>query len=62
MVIVGTLVGAALFFFAGTMFPQTLKAGGTVGFDILTGCDHPKACNTAFTAKRLKWLFGQKKQ
>ena len=28
MVIVGTLVGAALFFFAGTMFPQTLKVEG----------------------------------
>ena len=29
--------------------------------EFLTGCDHPKACNTAFTAKRLKWLFGQKR-
>jgi len=28
MVIVGTLVGAALFFFAGTMFPKTLKVEG----------------------------------
>jgi len=25
------------------------------------GCNHSKACNTAFTAKRLKWLFEQKK-
>ena len=37
------------------------KAGGTVKFDILTGCDHPKACNKAFTAKRLKWLFEQQR-
>ena len=37
------------------------KAGGTVEFDILTGCDHPRACNKAFTPKRLKWLFSQTK-
>ena len=43
------------------MASEIRNAGGTVEFDILTGCDHPRACNTAFTAKRLKWLFGQKR-
>ena len=42
------------------MATEILKAGGIVEFDTLTGCDHPKACNKAFTAKRLKWLFEQK--
>ena len=43
------------------MATEIQKAGGLVEFDTLTGCDHPKACNKAFTAKRLKWLFDQKK-
>ena len=42
------------------MATEILKAGGIVEFDTLTGCDHTKACNKAFTAKRLKWLFEQK--
>ena len=41
------------------MATEIQKGGGTVQFDILSGCDHPKACNKAFTPKRLKWLFGQ---
>ena len=44
------------------MAAETQKAGGSVQFDVLTGCDHPRACNKAFTAKRLKWLFEQKKE
>ena len=40
---------------------ETQKDGGTVQFDVLTGCDHPGACNKAFTAKRLKWLFEHKR-
>ena len=43
------------------MAGEIQKAGGLVKFDTLTGCDHPKACNKAFTAKRLKWLFEQKR-
>ena len=43
------------------MATEIKKAGGKVEFDSLTGCDHPRACNKAFTDKRLKWLFGQKK-
>ena len=43
------------------MAGEIQKVGGNVQFDVLTGCDHPKACNKAFTAKRLKWLFEQKK-
>ena len=43
-------------------FTSEIKnAGGTVVFDILSGCGHPEACSKAFTAKRLKWLFSQKK-
>ena len=41
--------------------PNRGAPGGKVEFDILTGFDHPKACNKAFTAKRLKWLFEQRK-
>ena len=41
---------------------ETRKAGGSVQFDVLTGCDHPRACNKAFTAKRLTWLFEQQKE
>ena len=41
---------------------ETRKAGGSVQFDVLTGCDHPKACNKAFTAKRLKWLLSRRKK
>ena len=40
---------------------ETRKAGGSIQFDVLTGCDHPRACNKAFTDKRLKWLFEQKR-
>ena len=43
------------------MATEIQKAGGIVQFDVLAGCDHPRACNNAFTAKRLKWLFEQKK-
>jgi pimeloyl-ACP methyl ester carboxylesterase len=43
------------------MAGEILKAGGTAKFDTLTGCDHPKACDKAFTDKRLEWLFEQKK-
>ena len=43
------------------MATEIQNAGGKVEFDILTGFDHPKACNKAFTAKRLKWLFEQRK-
>ena len=43
------------------MATEIQKAGGKVEFDSLTGCDHPKACDKAFTAKRLNWLFAQKK-
>ena len=43
-------------------FTSEIKnAGGTVEFDILSGCGHPEACSKAFTDKRLKWLFSQKK-
>ena len=44
------------------MATEIQKAGGNVKFDVLTGYDHPKACSKAFTAKRLKWLFEQKKR
>ena len=37
------------------------KAGGTVRFDVLPGQRHRDACDNAFTAKRLKWLFSLKK-
>ncbi len=37
------------------------KSGGTVEFDTLDGCDHPRACSEAFTAKRLEWLFSQRR-
>lgn len=43
------------------MAGEIQKAGGNVRFDVLSGCDHHKACNKAFTTKRLKWLFEQKK-
>ena len=43
------------------MATEIQKAGGIVKFDILSGMDHPDACHKAFTAKRLKWLFEQKK-
>ena len=43
-------------------FTSEIKdAGGTVEFAILSGCSHPEACSKAFTAKRLMWLFSQKK-
>jgi len=43
------------------MATEIERAGGTVRFDILSGCDHPKACNQAFAPKRLKWLFSHQK-
>ena len=43
------------------MADEIEKSGGTVEFDILSGCDHPRACKKAFSAKRLGWLFSQKK-
>ena len=43
------------------MATEIQKAGGKVQFDILSGMNHPDACNKAFTPKRLKWLFEQKK-
>ena len=43
------------------MANEIQKAGGNVQFDVMTGCNHPKACNKAFSAKRLKWLFEQKR-
>ena len=44
------------------MATEIQKAGGIVKFDILSGMDHPDACHKAFTAKRLKWLFEQKRK
>jgi hypothetical protein len=42
-------------------FTSEIKdAGGTVEFDILSGCSHPEACSEAFTAKRLNWIFSQR--
>ena len=43
------------------MAMEIQRTGGIVEFDTLTGCDHRQACNKAFTAKRLKWLFEQTK-
>jgi len=43
------------------MAKEIQKAGGTVEFDVLMGCNHPNACNKAFTPKRLKWFFKWKK-
>ena len=43
-------------------FTSEIKdAGGTVAFDILSGCSHPEACSKAFTADRLNWIFSQRK-
>ena len=43
-------------------FTSEIKdAGGTVEFDFLSGCSHPEACSKAFTAKRLNWIFSQRK-
>ena len=43
-------------------FTSEIKdAGGTVEFDILSGCRHPEACSKAFTAKKLNWIFSQRK-
>jgi predicted peptidase len=43
-------------------FTSEIKdAGGTVEFDILSGCSHPEACSKAFTAKTLDWIFSQRK-
>lgn len=38
------------------------KAGGAVKFDSLSGKDHRQACIKAFTAKRLDWLFAQRRR
>lgn len=38
------------------------KAGGAVKFDSLSGKDHRQACTKAFTAKRLDWLFAQRRR
>ncbi|MBQ5635074.1 MAG: hypothetical protein IIV10_02065 [Alistipes sp.] len=41
-------------------FTSDIKdAGGCVDFEVLLGCDHPHACRTAYTPKRLKWIFEQ---
>ena len=40
---------------------QIKAAGGPVKIDIMSGMNHGTACDKAFTAKRLKWLFEQKK-
>lgn len=37
------------------------KAGGIVKFDSLLGKDHRQACTIAFSAKRLDWLFAQRR-
>ena len=43
-------------------FTSEIKdAGGIAEFEILSGCSHPEACSKAFTEKRLRWLFSQKK-
>ena len=42
------------------MATEIQRAGGNVRFDVLNGCDHPKACHKAFTDKRLQWLFEHK--
>ena len=53
--LVGLWIGSAT-------FPSEIKdAGATVEFDILSGCSHPEACSEAFTAKRLNWIFSQRK-
>ena len=35
------------------------KAGGNVKFDVLFGQKHRGACDKAFSATRIKWLFSQ---
>ena len=35
------------------------KAGGDVKFDVLFGQKHRNACDNAFSATRIKWLFSQ---
>ena len=32
---------------------------GNVQFEILPGLDHPRACDQAFSEKRLQWIFSQ---
>lgn len=32
---------------------------GNVQFEILPGLDHPRACDQAFSEKRLEWIFSQ---
>lgn len=41
--------------------PEQLTGTPLYIFDILSGMNHPDACHKAFTSKRLKWLFEQKK-
>jgi predicted peptidase len=38
---------------------QIQKEGGNVRFDVLKGLEHREACDKAFSAKRIKWLFSQ---
>ena len=38
---------------------QLNSLGCTLQFDILSGADHQTACETAFTAERLKWIFSK---
>ena len=38
------------------------RLGGRVNFSILSGLGHREACEEAFTAERLKWLFSQSKK
>ena len=38
------------------------KSGGCMDFSILFGLRHPDACEQAFSAKRLKWLFSHTKE
>lgn len=38
------------------------RLGGRVNFSILAGLGHREACDKAFTAERLKWLFSHSKK
>ncbi|MBR6656177.1 MAG: hypothetical protein IKL20_06205 [Alistipes sp.] len=38
------------------------KLGGQINFSVLPGLGHREACEEAFTAKRLKWLFSHSRK
>ena len=37
-------------------------AGGEVRFDILPGLNHPQTCEQSFTAERIAWVFGHRRE